>query len=752
LTAARPYLAAAGLALLPFAAGLLAGDTLFFRDLALYFFPSRQFVAEGLRAGELRYWNPYVYEGIPVALPPVSYPLELLQALAPTPRGLSLWLIFHMPAAAAAFVFLALRLGLRPLAAVGGAALYTLGGFPLSSISLNVYPPVIAWAPLAIAAFIGLREHPRYLPLAAITAAMMVSTTGIELAIQGVLMGVVLAGCGAPRFLLRVASALALAVALVAPTLVYIGGVIAQSARGAGLETQTVLAYSVHPLTFLQTMIASLHGDLSNPTARWWGQNFFPHGFPYMVSLYLGAVALSCAATGAVHAPALRRRLLLLALAGAWICLGRWGGLEPIVAALEPLRKVRYPVKAFFMVHTSLALLAALGLDALLREGDPGRRAFRTFRAVAAGAGGLLLALQAVPLILPGLTRWFAAGFFPPAMSGLLRAERLRFVLGDAAVGGAVALAAALAAALVLRGRLRPAWGAAGVAALLTADLLRSSSGLNPTVAPALFTPSPEMSAQIERMRGAPEPGRVFTCGLEQTPAYFAARRQHGLRQDTFTVAALLEGLTPYFNVPLRVPAAYGIDITMLVPRAHVFTPREVACTDMGALLARLRPAGVHHVMSVVPLTHPDLELAARAQPARIAPLSVWIYSVRAPLPLQAVTADAEGTQRSGSVVARAETPGHLELTVEAPAGGGYAIVRSAGGPGWSARVDDAPAEVLSPSLHHQAVRVPGGRSRVRLDYRPAGLRPAVLLSAAALAVLIGLGVRARRRGSYSSP
>ena len=55
---------------LPFARGLLAGQSLFFRDLAGYFFPLRLFALAGLRAGELRYWSPLTHEGEPLPFCP----------------------------------------------------------------------------------------------------------------------------------------------------------------------------------------------------------------------------------------------------------------------------------------------------------------------------------------------------------------------------------------------------------------------------------------------------------------------------------------------------------------------------------------------------------------------------------------------------------------------------------------------------------------------------------------------------------
>jgi len=55
---------------------------------------------------------------------------------------------------------------------------------------------------------------------------------------------------------------------------------------------------------------------------------------------------------------------------------------------------------------------------------------------------------------------------------------------------------------------------------------------------------------------------------------------------------------------------------------------------------------------------------------------------------------------------------------------------------GWSARVDDMPAEILKADLGFMAIRVPEGERTIRLDYRTPGLTAGMALTASALAVL----------------
>jgi hypothetical protein len=725
----------AAVAFLPFLRGVLQGRCFFFRDLSLHFFPLRRFAVEGLRAGELRFWNPYVHEGVPLSLLPISYPLDLLQALLPDERGFSLLLALHVPLAALSFLLLARGLGLGSIAAAGGALVYGLGGFTLSSLNLYVYLQAVAWAPLVVLGLLragsgGRRE----VGIAGLVIAVALSTTGVEIVAQAVLFGLALAWVRRePSRWMRLGSSLATGCGLAAWTILLMGGLVAGSERGRGFAPEVVLAHSVHPLTFVQVVAAGFYGDLSNLAGRFWGQNFFPRGFPYLLSLYLGVTALSLAAVGAVRGGTHRVRLLALLAAGAVVCLGRWAGLETVIAALPLPGLFRYPSKAFFTVHLAVALLVALGLDALLREG----RGWRLLAGSAGALGGLLVAAPWTPALLPGPVRWFVAGFFPPEYPAALRLDRLRFVLDDASRGGLVAVAVALLAALVVARRLDPARAGLAVAALAAADLLRAGAGLNPMVTPSFYEPSAEMSREAARLRE----GRVFTCDPDQSPAYHRARAARGDEHEVWTFLVSNDLLTPSFNLRLGVRTALSQDLTMLVPRSRLLSWDEGGCRDFGAIVERVRAAGVSHVLSLDPLDHPDLRPLVVAAPPRIAPLAVHAYALAGALPRSEVA--------GGRVLAQAERPGRIEVEVQAGAEA-VVVVREAVAPGWSAAVDGSPAPVRRDGGRHLAVPVPAGRHRISLGYSPPGLRPGLLVSLAAAAVT-ALLLRPGRRGAGAS-
>lgn len=748
---------------LPFLRGTLAGNSFFFRDLSRHYFPARLFATDGLRQGELRHWNPFVHEGEQAL--PVSYPLDVLQALWPNESGLSLSLALHVPFAAVAFLLLARELGLGPLGASLGALVYALGGFSLSTLSLYVHLHALAWAPLVV---VGLtrsaRGGSRGLAAGALATAVALSTFGVEIAAQAVLLGIVMNASRDPRRWWRMGGSLLVAAGLAAPTLLFLRAMSALGARAAGLPNETVLAFSLHPVTFLQTLIAALYHDPANPLNRHWGGNFST-GFPYFISFYVGAIAVCLAVTGAASGR-LGRRLLVWSLLAGWVCLGAFGRLDLVLDLVPALRSFRYPSKAFFSLHIALALLAAAGADALATSG----RLWRSAGLASLGLGGALVALSALAS-LPQLARLLPlAAFFPPAIDPRGRQAIAGFVLEDAATGGLVCLGIALASVLVLTSRLAPGRATLVACGLTAADLLRAGAGLNPMVTPAFYRHAPEMSRIAATLRT----GRIFTCD----PSLGAALRQgyptHAGAYEAWSQGVLLESLLPSFNVGSGLPSAYSRDLTMLVPERYVLAPQEAGCARFGEIADRLRRAGVAHVLSLDPIDRPDLVTLAILQPARVAPLSLFVYELSGQLPLRLVARDvrpaadlaaAESIAREpgfleaggaavegrpepvngaqGRVLEQREASDGLRLVVEADRAT-VVVVRDAWAPGWQARVNGTPAPVLRCDGRHRAVAIGPGRSEVIMSYRPPGWRAGLAVLAVALAAVVALLLRGR--------
>jgi hypothetical protein len=722
---------------LPFAYGLAAGGCFYFRDLAFYFFPMRRFVVEGLRAGEILGWNPYVNEGIPLLLPPVSYPLDLLQALVPNEWGFSLLLALHVPLAALTFLGLARRLGCGPAAATLGALVYALSGFSLSCVNLYIQVEAFAWAPFVISMLIrAAAGGGREVAAAGAAVALCLSTMGVEIAAQAIACGWLLSTSRRISGQLRLGGSVLLGIGLAASPLVTLGRLVSASRRAAGLAES--LDYSVHPVSWLQTVIAGLYGDPISAGLSYWGTRFWGGPTPHFLSLYVGGSVVCLVAIGVTRAERYRTRLLLLLVAGITICLGSWARLDLLLALVPGLARFRFPVKAFFTVVVASSLLASLAAQRLAAS----RRAWWPLAVGATALGLGLLALPFAETLIPGRFAWLQGHFFVDAYPQGLRAAALRAVGADAAAGALALLAVAGLAALRLRDRISPDVATAAAATIIAADLLRAGAGLNPTASPSLYAFSPEMTRVSARLRQAG--GRAFTCSIFAMPAFRDAFNRYVGPAGLWTVGVARESLTPYANMDIGIPTT-GADATALVSSEHSLSTREAMCRDPQTL-ERLRESGVRYILSVQPFTNDALRLIDVASPARTAPLSIYVYELARNLPdptvwLSPDDVDPQGLGHAldGAVARYADAgPGLVRIVVEAPREA-YLILRRANAAGWSATVNGKPAAVLTANGRHQAVAIPSGTSDVTLRYRaPNGWLGMTLslLSAGAVAAL----------------
>jgi hypothetical protein len=719
----------------PFAFGLAEGGCFYFRDLSSQFFPLRRFVVEGLRQGQLRQWNPYISEGMPVLLPPLGYPLDALQALVPNEWGFSLLLALHVPLAALAFLGLGRRLGAGPAAAALGALVYALGGFTLSSLNLYIHLQALAWAPLVVSLLLrAAAGGGREIALAALACGLCFSTTGVEIAAQAVACAFLLSASRRLDGLFRLAASVLLGFGIAASPLTGIVTQVSGSQRAAGFKAAESLAHSVHPLSLLQVLFAGIYGNPVAAGSDYWGGRFWSGQFPYFLSLYLGGASLSLALIGACSRDRYRARLLILLAAGLALGLGRFARLDLILELVPILSSFRYPVKAFFSVMLAVSLLASAGAERVLAS----RRGWSLLLWVSSVVGLVILGLAGLAA---SAMPWLHAFFFPSAFPEALRFAALRSIAGDAAAGAAACLALAGLAWLALRERLTPRVALAAAAAVIAADLVRAGAGLNPVAPRSLYTLSPEMTVVAERLRQSG--GRVFTCAVQAMPTFREAA-SHMSRAGLWSTAVRRESLTPWANMDAGIETT-GADATALVASRFSMTVDDALCRDPGTL-DRLRAAGVRFVLSVQPFTNEALGLVDVASPARIAPLSVYVYQLTASLPDPGVSEspddlDAAGRARAleGATARYLDAkPGLVRVGVQT-ARAGWLILRRASAAGWTATVNGEPRELVLANGRHIAVAVPEGASDVTLRYRAPHAALGLAISLASLAGALGL-------------
>jgi len=750
-------------ALLPDLGAALPLRSYFFRDFTVTFLPLRLFAAQELRALRWPFWNPYVFEGCFQL--PALYPPDLLHALWPSPILVSWLLSLHLPLAALGAYWLARELGAPRIGGFAAGTLFALGGFALSCLNLYVFLQALALSPFAVGllrrAALGGR---RSIVFAAAVLAVATSTLAVEFVAQAVVLGVALGLVEARlRALPRLGLAVALGAGLAGVPVALLLGLLPESVRGAGFARDVALGNAVHPVVLLQLLLPNLFGFAAAPAEAWWGARFFSKGLPYFLSLYVGPLALALAVLGLARL----RRGAGLAVAvssalGLWYALGERGGLASLALQLPLASSFRFPSKALLLPYLGLSLAAGFGV-ARLREDA---RSFSRLAVLTCGAASVgvavLIALAAAPA---GLASWTAVrpDFWPT-----LRAVAARDVASCALLAAAtVALALA-----VRRGLLRSGPAVALVVALLAADLVRAGSGINPQVDASFFELLPELAALPLR---DPEGGRVFSYGLDHSPAF---RRLLGKGGSNLTLGAFFvsrQELAPYTNMLDRLESPEGTDLTAFAPRARELAGELYDPGRVDELLPWLRNAAVSRVLSVDPLRHPDLTPLA-AVSMGLPGLAVHAYRLEQPWPrsylacrllnepeleraLQrpyapgfdgrrdvALAGDATAGCRRGETWDRGRLPGQERYETNAD-GEGYLVVRASYARGWKARVDGKTAPVLRANGKHLAVAIPAGRHDVELRYEPPGLLAGIVLCGSSIVLSLALlGAPSRRR------
>jgi hypothetical protein len=290
---------------------------------------------------------------------------------------------------------------------------------------------------------------------------------------------------------------------------------------------------------------------------------------------------------------------------------------------------------------------------------------------------------------------------------------------------------------------------------------------MNPQVSPRFFEPLPEIAGQkLDHLEG----GRVFSYGLDQSPAFREGRAARGPRLSLAAFYLSRQLLGGYSSVLDRVEAAETTDLTSFVPRPRELGPDDYDPTRVGRLVPWLRNAAVSRVLSLDPLEDPALRLLAQVTVVEGA-TPIRIYAVDEPGPRvylacrvvsvpdqeRATSAPyAEGFDLAHDValeggarpaachegrVIPTPTPPGLERYVSESDGEGYLVVRGSFARGFVAVVDGRPAAVLRANGKHRAVWVPAGRHGVELRYVPPGLGVGLALTGLAAAGLVLVAV-----------
>ena len=760
---------------------LLLHETFFFRDLYLYFIPIRRILVEYLRVGELPFWNVYLHGGQPL-LGDISatafYPSVLLYLLLPVTRALSLDIVIHVLASAAALYALARRLGLGPPAAAAAGVVYGYCGYTLSQANLYFRLLATPYLPLMLLCWHAFLHRPRRRWLVGLVAfgllqlfagsAEMVALTWLTLLAWGLCQR----SRRPPGRRLGAGLALGAAVAgLAAPQLLPLIEMVGQSRRGGGMGAEA-LGWSLDPRRLPELAVPGFMGRTDTFTVEdYWGSGIVDSGFPYVVSLYLGplALALACLAAirrgGGVLPPRIRRLLALLPVLALVLSFGRFLPFFDLLYRWIPGAQLfRFPIKLLALGILPIALLAGEGVELVHRAAGRQRTALRCLAWAAAGVSGLLLLLW---IQLPAFAAGIQLFFFDRTGAHIEAGLRTAWIQV-----AAVWLAATLA--LELHARRPGRWLPWVLAALLALDLMQAGRTVNPVVPPALISETPPAAALVARHLGDgrlyrhPVAHEVLLSGPSSDIQWHYRWNQEVLRF--------------YLAASYRIPVIFHIDYDGLAP-SRVMRLREtleavpwdrrLPLLSAGAVRVlisedELRLPGVEKVGTIESSSRPfhvyrNDRAADRAQLVtayrRISSEDEALAAMLAPGfdPRQHAVVEGEvpeaarGCRGPGRALVREASFHHrrISVTTECPA---ILVLSEVFYPGWEARVDGRAAPLLRANVAFSALHLPPGEHEVEWRYVPRRFYLGLLICGLTLAGLTWIGRRGRFRGPNDFP
>lgn len=353
------------------------------------------------RFGQLPLWNPYSLGGLPWLGNPQSalfYPPNWLFLLIEPTRLVSWLLVGHHLFAGLGTYRLARRYGCEPGSAVLGGIAFLAAPYYVANTGEGHYNPVclVAWLPWTLLAFERLRRGERGgVPLTAVCLAMAFFCGHVQelyylaLMLSAFVVGEVLrpihSASLAPRRLLGawLLTCVTL-VGLVAIDLLPIAAYSRQCVRAGTMSASEVSALSLAPTSLRQLLDPWIDGGPADYRG--------PGGFYWESLCYFGRLPLALAIVGGWlgrgRFPV--RRLVLVGLVAFVFAFGDDTPVFTLAHRFVPgIALFRAPARALFFVSFAVALLAAIGLDELLR-----RLPRATWRTVASAAASLVVTLE----------------------------------------------------------------------------------------------------------------------------------------------------------------------------------------------------------------------------------------------------------------------------------------------------------------------------------------------------------------------
>jgi hypothetical protein len=388
---------------------------------------------------------------------------------------------------------------------------------------------------------------------------------------------------------------------------------------------------------------------------------------------------------------------------------------------------MRAPARFVFIMSFALAVLAALGLDALMRgpEEEVGP-ALRVLLRVAPWVIGAV-ALFAIPL-----------AFYAVVTSQ--DKDPVIFARTSAAANGLVFFTGLFMAGVVLsylrqRGALRPAIIGALALGVLFFDLV--SLGGNVDVGYEDPTQGFDHPAIVGFLQSDPDLYRIDS----RTDVWHLWQPNTGLPHGIFDVAGLINplGLADYDRYLNAIPSRSSPLFDFLNAK-YVIAAKDVTLDWEKFVAVFDADPALNVYLNRKALPRAQVIQRAIAAPDREAAFA----ALHSPDFDPATTVVVEGGEALGVTVSspamidlEAFGPNEIRLRVDTPADA-YLVLSEVWYPGWRATVDGVPAQVLRANYAFRAVRLGPGQNEVHLIFAPRSWRLGLAISGLTLLVVVG--------------
>ncbi|HVA24474.1 MAG TPA: YfhO family protein [Chloroflexota bacterium] len=369
-------------------------------DLASFLYPMYGFASHALKGGHLPLWNPYQFSGMPFAADIQSglfYPLNLLFELAGSSfsyTNMEALAIVHYVLAGAFAYLLARSLGTSRLAGTIAGLVWMWSGFLVAQLGHLNMVEVAVWLPLELLllrlALLGIRQR-LTVPLTSAVLAIAFFAGHTQLFLYELLaLALFVAFWGSYRRSLPVLAICLAGAALLAAVQILPSLELTRLSLRSGISYQESTKFALAPVGLLTLLVPHFFGEnAQNYWGSWTTTEVF--GYAGILPLVLAAAALR-----------LRRQpdtrfWFWLAVLGVLLSLGEATVLQGWLYRFVPgFDKVRAPGRFLVYFDLGVAMLAALGFDALRQARARTRLVVGQLRLITGGA-----ALVALVVCLP---------------------------------------------------------------------------------------------------------------------------------------------------------------------------------------------------------------------------------------------------------------------------------------------------------------------------------------------------------------